>query len=433
VNYALQASKCTITVPQVTYSACMKKHKTLLCLAMVLAFAQTHALSQQTSTTATAGAKDKEPIRIGAIFPLTGGSSDMGNSARIGAQVAVDQINLELGGLLGRKVVLVVRDDAATPDTGLKQAEDLVLKEKVHATVGFCNSGVAMKSLDVFQNNKHPLLVTCATGSAITSKYPAVESYIFRTSARDQLQSQFLVDDLVLRKLKKVALLVDDSGYGDAGLKDLEAALAKAGLKAHMVVRFKVGVKTLVDEIKQLKDSGADALIGWTVGPEQGVIAAGKAAVKWDVPQLGPWGLSHASAYSTSNGAVNGAVMVQTVLPNPGMERHASFLRGYAKLSKETPIGSMMSAAQTYDAVNLLLRAMFYTPNDLSGSAIKNELENISKPYYGVVTTYTSPFSNKDHDAISANMLWLGTWRNGERAYAYKDDAAKAVVVRRKQ
>jgi branched-chain amino acid transport system substrate-binding protein len=378
-------------------------------------------------------AAQQTAIKIGAIFPLTGGSSDMGTSARMGAQVAVDQINQEMGGLLGRKVQLVVRDDAANPDTGLKHAQDLVLTEKVAATVGFCNSGVAMKALDVFQNNKHPLLVTCATGSAITGKYPAAGSYIFRTAARDQLQSQFLVDEIVQRKLSKIALLVDDSGYGDAGLKDLEAALQKAGLKAHRVLRFKVGVTTLLDEVKQLKESGADALVGWTVGPEQGVIAASRAAAKWNVPQLGPWGLSHASAFSTSGGSVNGAVMVQTVLPNPGMERHASFLRGYAKLSKELPIGSMMAAAQSYDAVNLLLRAMFQTHNDLSGGAIKNALENISRPYYGVVTTYVNPFSNKDHDAISANMLWLGTWRNGERAYAYKEDADKAIVVRRKE
>jgi branched-chain amino acid transport system substrate-binding protein len=402
-----------------------------VCLAPAMGWAQ--AAGASAPVAAAPQVQDKDIIKIGAIFPLTGGSSDMGISARMGAQVAVDQLNLELGGLLGRKVQLVVRDDTANPDVGLKHAEDLVLKEKVIATVGFCNSGVAMKALDVFQKNKHPLLVTCATGSAITGKYPAEDSYIFRTAARDQLQSQFLVDDIVKRKLKKVALLVDESGYGDAGLKDLEAALQKAGLAAHKVLRFKVGVKTLIDEVRQLKESGADALIGWTVGPEQGVIAASRAAAKWDVPQFGPWGLSHASALNGSNGAANGTLMVQTVLPNNGIERHASFLRSYAKLSKEQPIGSVMAAAQTYDAVNLLLRALFQTQSDLSGPKVKNALETIGKPYFGVVTTYVSPFSIKDHDAISGNMLWLGTWANGERAYAYKEDAAKAVVVRRKE
>lgn len=373
-----------------------------------------------------------QPIRIGLIFPLTGGSADMGNSARIGAEVAVAEIN-QVGGYLGRPLELVVRDDKADNDVGLKHAQELVLKEKVAATIGFCNSGVAMKALDVFQQNKHLLMVTCATGTAITAKYPPAESYIFRTSARDELQTQFLVDEIVKRGLNKVALLVDTSGYGDLGLKDLEAALARAKLKPHAVLRFKVGVTTLDEEMKQLKASGADSLIGWTVGPEEGVISASRVNVGWKVPQFGPWGLSHASAYTVSAGKVDGALMVQTVLPNVFLERNSSFLRNYAKLSKESPIGSMMSAAQTYDAVHLLLRAMFDSKNDLSSAGLKKALENPSGSYRGVVSTYERAFSPTDHDAISSNMLWLGTWRNQERAYAYKEDERRATILRRKQ
>lgn len=372
------------------------------------------------------------PIRLGIIFPLTGGSSDMGNSALIGAQVAVSEIN-QVGGYLGRPLELVVRDDTADNDTGLRHAQDLVLKEKVVATIGFCNSGVAMKALDVFQNNQHPLIVPCATGTAITTKYPAAQSFIFRTAAPDQHQTQFLVDEVVKRGLTKVALLVDSTGYGDAGLKDLEAALGRAGLKPQAVVRFKVGVKSLEEEMKELRNSGADSLIGWTVGPEQGVLSAARVAAGWKVPQFGPWGLSHASAFNTSGGKVEGAMMVQTVLPNIFLERNSTFLRNYGKIKKEQPIGSMMSAAQTYDAVNLLVRAMFDSRGDFSGPAMKKALENPSGIYRGVVTTYDRPFSDKDHDAISLNMLWLGTWRNQERGYHYKEDEKRATVIRRKQ
>jgi branched-chain amino acid transport system substrate-binding protein len=377
-------------------------------------------------------AQAPETIRIGLIFPLTGGSADMGNSARVGAEVAVQEIN-QVGGYLGRPLQLVVRDDKADNDTGLQHAQDLVQKEKVAATLGFCNTGVAMKALDVFQSARSVLIVPCATGTAITAKHPAAGSYIFRTSARDQLQTQFLVDEIVKRGLNKVALLVDTSGYGDAGLKDLEAALGHAGLKPHAVVRFKVGVKTLEEEMKQLKASGADALIGWTVGPEEGVISASRVNVGWKVPQFGPWGLSHASAFAASGGKVEGAAMVQTVLPNPFLERNSTFMRGYAKISKEAPIGSMMAAAQTYDAVHLLLRAMFDSKGDLSGPALKKALENPSGVYRGVVTVYDRAFSPTDHDAISGNMLWLGTWRNNERAYYYKDDERKASIIRRKE
>jgi branched-chain amino acid transport system substrate-binding protein len=388
-------------------------------------------LSPLPAAMAQAGA-DSGPVRLGLIFPLTGGSSDMGNSALTGAKLAVDEIN-QVGGLLGRPLELVIRDDKADPETGLKAAEELVLQEKVVATIGFCNTGVAAKALEVFQKNQHVLFVPCATGSVLTSKYPPADSYVFRNSARDALQTQFLVDEIVKRNLRKVALLVDGSGYGDAGLKDLEAALGRAGLKPQIVLRFKVGTKSLVEEMKQARDSGADSLIGWTVGPESGVVSEARAAIRWGVPQFGPWGLSHRSAYEVSNGAAEGAMMVQTVLPNPFLERNSSFVRGYTRMSKEALIGSMMSASQSYDAVHLILRAMFASKHDLSGPALKKALENLPRPYQGVVTTYDRPFSDKEHDAISANMLWLGVWREGQRHYFYKDDAKLGSMIRRKQ
>jgi len=68
----------------------------------------------------------------------------------------------------------------------------------------------------------------------------------------------------------------------------------------------------------------------------------------------------------------------------------------------------MMAAAQSYDAMNLLLRAMFESSKDLSGPGAEEVAGESAAPLTGVVTTYDKPFSNADHDAISANMLWLG-------------------------
>ena len=169
----------------------MKLFTPLFILSCAALTVSTHASAQPNAfSPAPPAIKAKtDPIRIGLIFPLTGGSADIGNSAHVGAQVAVNEINA-VGGYMGRNLELVVRDDAADPDTGFKHAEDLVLKEKVAATLGFCNSGVAMKALDVFQKNKHILIVTCATGTAITAKYPAKDSFIFRTSARDGQDGQ---------------------------------------------------------------------------------------------------------------------------------------------------------------------------------------------------------------------------------------------------
>jgi branched-chain amino acid transport system substrate-binding protein len=125
--------------------------------------------------------------------------------------------------------------------------------------------------------------------------------------------------------------------------------------------------------------------------------------------------------------------MVQTVLPNIFLERNVSFMLGYNRLSNENPMGSIMSAAQSYDAVHLLLRGLFGAKGGMSGTDIKLSLENLPRTYPGVVTTYDKPFSSSDHDAISGNMLWLGTWRKGERTYFYSEDAKKAALIRRKE
>ena len=149
------------------------------------------------------------------------------------------------------------------------------------ATLGFCNTGVAQKSLEIFQNAKLPLIIPCATGSPLTAKYPAPESYICRTSPRDAIQAPYVVDDIVRRGWSRVAIFADATGYGDAGLKDVEAAL----------------------------------------GVENAVIANGGKELKWKVPQVGAWPLSFPFFINGAKAAAEGAMMAQSFIAEPSNER----------------------------------------------------------------------------------------------------------------
>ncbi|MDP1686059.1 MAG: ABC transporter substrate-binding protein, partial [Hydrogenophaga sp.] len=180
------------------------------------------------------------PIKVGVIGPFTGPSSDFGVPMLNGIQLAAEEINA-VGGYLGRPLQLVVKDDKGDPETGLKGSQELAA-EGVIATIGFCNTGVAMKALDVFQTSQIPLIVPCSTGTPVTGKFPGPSSYIFRTSAKDSIQAPFVVDDLVKRGWTKVAIYADTTGYGEAGLKYVEAALASKNLKATHGARFPLGV-----------------------------------------------------------------------------------------------------------------------------------------------------------------------------------------------
>lgn len=375
-----------------------------------------------------------QPLRVGLVGPFSGGSGDFGNSARFGAELAVKEINA-VGGFLGRPLELVVRDDQAVPDVGRKAAEDLVLKEKVAFTIGYCNTGVAMKALEVFQKNKHLLMVPCSQGTAVTTTYPPAESYIFRIAPPDLLNAKFLIAEIVdRRKLTKVAIFADQTGYGEGGLNDLSAELEKRGLKPAYVARFPLGVTSLTEQMRAARDAGAEAIVAYTVGPEQAAAVKSRLEVGFNAPFFAPWPLSFRSVLENAgSAAVEGTMMVQTIIQDNYNERRASFLARYFKHSNEKRIGSLMAAAQAYDAVHLMLWALFQTKGDHSGDALKRALENLQRPYQGVVTTYAQPFTSADHDAIAINMLWLGVWRKGQIEYYYREDAKRAGYVRRKE
>ena len=297
-----------------------------------------------------ASAPAGRPVRIGFICPLTGGSQDFGNSARMGAELAAKEMN-EVGGYLGRNIELVIRDDKANPDEGRKVAEDLVLKEKVDFTIGFCNTGVAMKSLDVFQDHKHVLLVPVATGSAVTAKYPAATSHVFRLSARDTLQADFLVEDIVRRSLSRVALLADKTGYGEGGFNDVLKFMAERQLKPVYTARFDLGVKSLAQEVADARAAGADVIVGYSVGPEMAVLAQARTQAKFAGPLYGPWPLSFRTVADKAGSAAEGAIMVQTIIQDLSNERRSSFIARLRRHSGQQAIGSLMAAAQSYDAV----------------------------------------------------------------------------------
>ena len=155
----------------------------------------------------TGGAHAADPIKIGVSGPFTGGSSSMGVSMRDGVKLAVEEIN-KAGGVLGRKIELIERDDEAKNERGVQIAQELV-SQKVVATVGFINTGVALASQRFYQEAKIPVMNNVATGSIVTHQFDdQPENYIFRNAAHDSIQAPMIVEEAITRrKFKNVAIL----------------------------------------------------------------------------------------------------------------------------------------------------------------------------------------------------------------------------------
>lgn len=384
-----------------------------------------------TVLTPQAGAQSSDTLKIGLIGPFSGGTADFGQSMRNGIELAVSEINA-IGGYVGRKLELVVRDDKSNPDEARRMSQELV-QQGVVAAIGFCNSGNVVKSIDVYQQARVPLIVPCATGSAITGTIPAADSYIFRTSPSDGIQVPFVVNEMVRRGITRIALMADNTGYGEGGLKDFTRALDVHRLKPAYVGRFDIGVKDLTEPMKAARDSGAQAVFSIAVGPESAAIGRAREAIGWKVPQIGPWSLTTPTFLDGAKSAAEGALMSVSFVPEPSNERRSTFLANYRRQFQTSRIPVPMAAAQAYDSAYLLTYAILSIKGKaLDGPTIKHALENNDRPYYGVVATYKNAFSSSDHDALTENMLYLGTVRNGAVTFANPDDARRNLIVQRK-
>lgn len=380
----------------------------------------------------SAGAFAADPIKIGVDGPFTGGSSSMGVSMRDGVRLAAEEIN-KSGGVLGRQILLVERDDEAKNERGVQIAQEFINKEKVVAVVGYINTGVALASQRFFQEAKIPVMNNVATGSIITRQFDKEpDNYVFRNAAHDSIQAPMIVQEAVTRRgYKKVAILADSTNYGQLGREDLEKALKAKGITPVAVEKFNIKDVDMTAQLLKAKEAGAEAVLTYGIGPELAQIANGMTKLGWKVPIVGSWTLSMANFIDNAGPGGDGARMPQTFIQEGTTPKRKEFIASYLKTfkPKNDRIDSPVSAAQGYDSIYLLAAAMKQA-NSTEGPKIKAALEDLQAPVAGVVTTYNKPFSKTDHDAITANIPVFGEVKSGRVVYANPDDMKSAAQVR---
>jgi branched-chain amino acid transport system substrate-binding protein len=366
-------------------------------------------------------------IKVGVIGPFTGGSASMGVSMRDGVRLAAKEINAA-GGIDGKKIILVERDDEAKNERGVQIAQELINNEKVAATLGYINTGVALASQRFFQEAKIPVINNVATGSLITRQFPnAAENYVFRTSAADNIQAPMIAKEAVEKRgLKNVAILADSTNYGQLGREDLEKALKTYGVTPVAVEKFNLGDVDMTSQLLRAKNAGAEVVLTYAIGPELAQIANGMAKLGWKKPMIGSWTLSMASFIDTAGKNGNGATMPETFIQSPATTpKRKAFVDAYLKdfKPKNGVIASPVSAAQGYDSVYLLAAAIKQAKGT-EGPKILAALQDLKTPVDGVVMTYNKPFTAADHEAIKAKDVVMGIVENGRVEFLNAEDAA---------
>ena len=267
------------------------------------------AVAQPTNApAATVAAPAGEPIKIGLVSPFSGPLGILGQWMQASAQAEVERINAE-GGLLGRPVVLISRDDELNPAKTVEIVREFIDREKVNMIIGPSLTAFALATKDLVTQSKTIQFLPTVSGMAALADAP----YTFRTLESIQLQMNEIARYLSTAGAKKVGMVVLDDATGAEYMALLPGAVEKAGMTYVGHELFRNDDQDLTTQVLKVRERGADALVVGTGNSAQAakVIIAAK-QIGWDVTVIGVSGLESTLLGQLVGDALDGVVFVNT-------------------------------------------------------------------------------------------------------------------------
>jgi len=219
-----------------------------------------------------AGAAGAQTIPIAVVGPLTGSNAALGEQMKRGAEMAVADINAK-GGVLGKKLELIVADDACDPKQAVAAANDVVGKKVVFVAGHYCSSSSIPAS--AVYNEAGVLQMTPASTNPALTDDAAKKGWnnVFRACGRDDAQGavagKYLADHY---KGKHVAVVHDKTAYGKGIADETMKAMNKAGLKETMYEAITQGDKDFSALVSKMKQANIDVIYFGGYQTEGGLI-----------------------------------------------------------------------------------------------------------------------------------------------------------------
>jgi len=352
-----------------------------------------------------------EPIKIGALFSVSGPASFLGEPERNTAEMMVAQIN-KAGGIKGRKLELVVYDTQGDATKAVQGVNKLIKDDKVVAIIGPSTTGDSMAVIPVVEKAEIPL-VSCAAGIKITDP---VKKWVFKTAQNDVLAVMKIYKYLQKQKISKIAILTVSDGFGSSGREQLKLQSKEFGMQIISDETYGPKDDDMTVQLTKIRDSEAQAIICWGTNP-------GPAKVARNVKQLGiklPLYMSHGVsskkfielAGEGAEGVIlpSGKVIVADQLSKSDPQKKAlmNYVNEYKKNYK---VEGDHFGGHAFDAIMLLKGAM--EKGGFAPSAIRDQLEK-TKKFAGIGGTFT--YSQQDHAGLTSEAFVLvkiekGDWK----------------------
>lgn len=366
-----------------------------------------------------------EDIKFGFNGDLSASpSAQSGRAALVGIRAALDDQNKH-GGVLGRQIVIVVRDDLSQPPKSIQNMSDLIDNEKVVAIFGPTNSGNALAWKHIPDQKHVPVMGCIGSATDITKPLsPNSDNYMFRVGSVDRTQVVALMsyakNDPATHK---IGFLTETTGYGQGGLRDLEEAAKAQGLTPAASEKFGVNDTDMTSQLDKMRSAGVDTVLIWAQGTPMGQLMRSMDKIGYFPKVLASWAADNLSFFNAAGPALaEKPIFLRTISEDRTKQQQQFYERVRPKLDADA---AFSFAVLGYDAANLVIEAI-QQAGSTDGSAIRVALEDLHGTYDGIDKTYQHPFTRTDHEALKASDMHWTHWKNGKLA-AYTDSVVASL------
>ncbi len=352
-----------------------------------------------------------EPVKIGALFSVTGPASFLGAPEEKTVQMLVEKINAA-GGINGRKLQLVVKDTAGSPEKAVSFAKQLIEEDKVLAIIGPSTSGETMQIKALCEENQVPL-VSCAAAETIVNP---VAKYVFKVPQKDSQAVTWIYRTMKDKGISNIAILSSTDGFGAAGKKQLEDLAKGEGITILANEVYDKQATDLTDVLTKVKgNSSVQAVVNWSIVPAQSIVAKNMKQLGLNMPLFQSHGFGNLKYVQQAGAAADGIIfpasrlLVVDDLPDshPQKQVLAAYKKDYESRYKEDV---STFGGHSYDALMVVVEALKQagTPDR---QKLREAIENL-KGFVGTAGVFN--FSATDHTGLDLDAFAMLTVKDGK-------------------
>ena len=357
----------------------------------------------------------QDTIKIGVTQPLTGAFAASGNYVAQGARIAEEEIN-KAGGVLGKKLQLLIEDNKSNPTEAVATAEKLINSDKVPVLMGAWSSTLTLAVMPKLEEYKVPMLVeTSSSGKITTSGNP----YIFRISPTSEMEAKAFAPLFKNMNIKKADFLATNNDFGLGASKEFSQAAKDNGVAVGVMETMDPKATDFSAQLAKIKASGGDTLFV-TTAVEQITLILKQAKDQQLAQRIITTGGSNSpdQLIAQAGDAANGSFHLVFFTPwFPEAVKNPEIAKTFVALwnEKKHNVGGLTEGFRGWDGLNVIAAAI--------KAAGKAEPEAISKALWDVKVKGI----NGDISFIKQGPAGKESAQNVPSVYLVKIDNGKVI------